>query len=109
MPAVMELGGSVVTNSWLVRPAATVIALLGMLNCRRDEIERDGLGEVVGQAHERGDAAGDRGRDLPSSGPTPVASDAVTTVWLSLVSRLLYWSFFVDDRLRREGHARRGR
>ncbi len=56
------------------------------------KLERDGLGPVVGQVVNVATPPDTVAAVVPWSGPVPLASVAVTTVLLSPVSRLPYWS-----------------
>ena len=93
-PAVAVADGWVWITNWLAAAGLTTIALeFAGTQAAAGELERDGLGLVVGQAGERRHAAQTRVVVVvPWSGPAPLASAAVTTVLLSPVSRLPYWS-----------------
>ena len=56
------------------------------------KLQRDGLGLVVGQVVNVATPPETVTVVVPWSGPAPLLSDAVTTVVLSPVSRLPYWS-----------------
>ena len=76
------------------------------------EVERDGLGRVVGQVGERGDAARDRDVVVPWSGPVPLSSAAVTTVRVVARLQVAVLVLFIDHRLSGErlpGRRRRRR
>ena len=93
-PAVAVAEGCVSITNWLAAAGLTTM-LFDVAAVRAGKLvnlKRDGLGRVVGQVGECGDAARDRHRRGSQHGPVPLSSATVTWVVLSPVSRLPYWS-----------------
>ena len=90
-----------ITN-WLAAAGLTTMLLEAPGQAAAGELERDGLGRVVGQAGERGHAArdGDRGRPLERAGAALERRRHHRAVVAGLQVAVLV--LFVDDRLSAE-------
>ena len=93
-PAVAVADGCVTSTNWAAAAGLTTMLfdVAAVRTRNAGELERNRLGLVVGQVGECGDAAGDRLRGGALQRATTRLSAAVTSVVLSPVSRLPYWS-----------------